>query len=251
MRVLILGGTTEASRLARLVAGRSDLAPVLSLAGRTEAPARQPIPTRSGGFGGVAGLVAYLRAEAIEAVVDATHPFAAVMSRHAAEACRIADVPLCAHSRPPWQRVPGDRWTEVADNAAAAAALGTEARRVLLTIGRLGVADFRAAPQHHYVIRSIDPPPAEDLPPDSRLILDRGPFDEAGETALMRGERIDVLVTKNSGGAATYPKIAAARRLGLPVLLVTPPARPDMPLLTDPDAVLAFLDRHRRAAPRG
>lgn len=251
MRVLILGGTTEASRLARLMAGRPDLAPVLSLAGRTEAPVAQPIPTRIGGFGGVAGLVAYLRAEAIEAVVDATHPFAAVMSRHAAEACRIAGVPLCAHSRPPWALAPGDRWIEVADNAAAVAALGTEPRRVLLTIGRLGVAAFRAAPQHHYVIRSIDPPPAEDLPPDARLVLDRGPFDEAAETQLMRAERIDGLVTKNSGGTATYPKIAAARALGLPVILVTPPARPDVPMMTDPEAVLAFLDRHRRDAPPG
>jgi precorrin-6A/cobalt-precorrin-6A reductase len=245
MRILILGGTTEASRLAARLAGDARFDATLSYAGRTAVPAAQPVPTRIGGFGGVAGLQAYLKAERIEAVVDATHPFAAGMSLNAAAACAASGVPLVAFSRPPWTPVEGDRWIVVPDNRAAVAALGPAPRAVLMTIGRLGIGELLAAPQHRYVIRTIDPPPASDLPPRHRLILDRGPFDVAAETALMRDEAIDVVVTKNAGGSATYPKIAAARALGLPVILVEPPARPAVPLVHDVEAVLAFLEQHR------
>jgi precorrin-6A/cobalt-precorrin-6A reductase len=242
VRILILGGTTEAGLLARRLAGDRRFDATLSLAGRTATPAAQALPTRIGGFGGVEGLEAYLRAEGVRAVVDATHPFAARISANAAAACRQAGVPLVAFSRPPWRRVAGDRWTEVDDNAAAVAALGPAPRRVLLTIGRLGIGDFRGAAQHHYVVRTIDAPEAADLPPSHELLLDRGPFDVVGETALLRGRDIDVVVTKNAGGAATYAKIEAARGLGLPVILVTPPARPDVPLFDRIEDVMAFLD---------
>ncbi|MBV5264972.1 cobalt-precorrin-6A reductase [Pinisolibacter aquiterrae] len=242
MRILVLGGTTEASRLAKALAERADIEATLSLAGRTVDPAAQPIPTRIGGFGGVEGLAAHLRDHAIDALVDATHPFAAQISRNAAEAARVAGTPIVAFVRPAWTRAPGDDWREVASLEEAAAAIGAAPKRVLLTTGRLGLASFEIAPQHHYVIRTIDPP--GDLPglPDHALLLDRGPFDLAAERALMERERIEVVVTKNSGGAATYPKIVAARELGLPVVIQQPPTRPDVPRVGDVAGVFAFLN---------
>ncbi|MEZ5775731.1 MAG: cobalt-precorrin-6A reductase [Hyphomicrobiaceae bacterium] len=248
MRLLILGGTSEATRLAARLVDLGDVEPVLSLAGRTRAPAVQPVPTRIGGFGGADGLARYLRDEEIGAVVDATHPFAARISANAASACAAAGVPLVAYTRPPWRAVAGDRWIEVADFAAAAAALGEKPRNVLLTIGRLEAATFARAPQHRYVLRSIDPPePRPDLP-HLTIVLERPPFDEVHERALIAAHAIDVLVTKNSGGTATGSKLAAARALGLPVVMIARPARPaGVPVLTDLEEVLGFLARHGAA----
>ena len=251
MKLLILGGTTEATALAAALAGRDDLRPVLSLAGRTARPTLPPIPHRIGGFGGVAGLAAYLAGERVAAVVDATHPFAASISAHAVEACAARGLPLLAFTRPPWQPAPGARWTAVADLDAAARALGAAPRRVLLTVGRLGLAAFRAAPHHHYLVRTIDPPDPADLPPDHRLVLDRGPFHLAAETALMRDGAVDVLVTKNSGGAGAAAKLDAARALGIPVVAVARPnvagPRHEAHALAE---VLAWIDARTHAAPR-
>jgi precorrin-6A/cobalt-precorrin-6A reductase len=250
MRILILGGTTEASHLARRLAGRTDIDPVLSYAGRTQEPKPQPIPTRVGGFGGIDGLAAYLIAESIDLMIDATHPFAVQISENAAAAAKRTRTPLFVFSRAPWAPEPGDRWIEVVDNHAAMAALGRGPKRVLLTIGRLGVDDFRAAPQHHYIIRTIDAPDAGHMPPDHRLVLARGPFSLEDELALMRDEAVDILVTKNSGGRSTYAKIEAARTLGLPVIMVTPPARPDVPVIHDLEACLAAIEAHRPSLTR-
>lgn len=251
MNLLILGGTTEATALAAALAGRADLRPVLSLAGRTASPALPPIPHRIGGFGGVAGLAAYLAGERVAAVVDATHPFAARISAHAVAACAQSGLPLLAFTRPPWQPAPGACWTAVADLDAAALALGAAPRRVLLTVGRLGLAAFRAAPHHHYLIRTIDPPDPADLPPGHRLILDRGPFRLAAETALMREGAVDVLVTKNSGGTGAAAKLDAARALGLPVVAVARPAvaGPRREVFTLAE-VLAWIDARAHAGPR-
>jgi precorrin-6A/cobalt-precorrin-6A reductase len=218
--ILILGGTSEASSLARLLAARPDIPALMSLAGATRSPAVPPVPHRVGGFGGADGHAAFLADNGTEAVVDATHPFARRISAHAAAACRLTATPLLVLRRPPWRALPGDRWTEVADAREAAAALGPEPRRVFLTVGRLELPAFLPTP-HACLVRTIDPP--ETLPEGARLILARGPFAEADERRLLEEERIDVLVTKNSGGAATYPKIAAARTLGLPVVLIRPP----------------------------
>ncbi len=251
MKVLVLGGTGEARALAHLLAARPDLEATVSLAGRTRDPAPLPLPTRTGGFGGAAGLQAFLEAEGIDALVDATHPFAERISANAAEAAARAGVPLLLLGRPPWTPVPGDRWTEVESLDAAAVAIGDRPRRVLLTVGRLGLAAFRAAPQHAYLVRSIDDPGDLGLP-DARLILDRPPFDADTEAGLMRREGIEVLVTKNSGGPATYGKVQAARALGLPVILVRPPARPEVPVVADPAAVLAWIDGlHRPSSGSG
>lgn len=248
LRVLILGGTTEASALARKLAGDARLAPVLSLAGRTTNPRPQPIPTRSGGFGGIEGLIRFLRSEGIEAVVDATHPYADQMSAHAVAACNETGVPLASLVRPEWQRQAGDRWQVVTDTEAAARALGGEPRRVFLSLGRQDLHVFTAAPQHHYLARLIERPEPAALPPDLRLLQSRGPFDRADEERLLRDERIDVVVSKNAGGAATYAKIEAARTLGLPVVMVARPHKPAGTAVTDVDACVAWL---HGLAPRG
>ncbi|MBJ6125366.1 cobalt-precorrin-6A reductase [Microvirga splendida] len=250
MRILLLGGTTEASALARRLAGRSAFSPLLSMAGRTSDPLPLPIPTRIGGFGGVEGLARFLREERIEAVVDATHPFAAVMSRNVAKACAQAHVPLLALRRPPWSPQEGDRWMDVASMQDAVRALGEEPRRVFLTVGRLELPPFAAAPQHTYLVRTIEPI-GDALPvPNVMAIQDRAPFTETAERVLMERERVDVVVTKNSGGAATYPKIAAARALGLPVIVVARPEKPcGVEEVATVDAALEWLERRHGRTP--
>ena len=240
-RVLVLGGAAEGRKIAARIAGDARFEGIVSLAGRTAAPHGQALPTRVGGFGGAAGLARYLVEARIDAVVDATHPFAARISENARRACADMRVPLVRLARAPWRRRDGDRWTEVADNAAAAAALGAVPRRVFLTIGRQGVGDFRAAPQHDYLVRAIDAPDPGELPPCARLLLARGPFDLAGEMALMREARVDVVVSKNSGGDATFAKIETARRLGLEVVMIDRPPQSDAPQADDVEAAMAFL----------
>ena len=223
MRVLILGGTTEASGLAHLLADDPRFETTLSLAGRTSKPRMQPVRTRIGGFGGGDGLAAWLAQETIEAVVDATHPYADQISSNAVAACGRLAIPLATILRPAWQLEPDDRWLTVANAEAAAEALGQESRRVFLSLGRLELGAFASSPHHHYVARMIDAPEGIALPRDTSLIFERGPFDEPAEMALLVNEKIDVLVSKNSGGAATYPKIRAARRLGIPVVMIARP----------------------------
>lgn len=247
MKILILGGTTEATALAQALAGRPDMAPVVSLAGRTQRPVLPSVGWRIGGFGGPEGLAAWLRSEKVAAVVDATHPFAARMCWNAAQACASTGVPLLRFGRPPWTAQPGDRWTDVPDMEAAVAALGPDPRHVFLTVGRLSLPAFAAAPQHLYLVRSIDAPQDLSMLPRHRLLLARGPFDAEAEEALMREEGVAVLVTKNSGGSATAGKIAAARRLGLPVVMVARPPRPATEEASDVEDVLAWLAAHRPA----
>jgi len=248
LRVLILGGTTEASALAKLVGPDSRLDATLSFAGRTANPAPQPIATRSGGFGGLEGLVQYLEEHRIEAVVDATHPFADQMSAHAVAACGQAHVALASLTRPQWERVEGDRWQIVPDTDAAAVALGTKPCRVFLSLGRQDLPVFSVSPQHHYIARVIEPPVGT-LPPDLRLIQARGPFDKTAERRLLRDEAIDVVVSKNAGGMATYAKIEAARALGLLVIMIARPLKPAGHVVNSPEEALAWL--HDAASRRG
>ncbi|MBB6307850.1 cobalt-precorrin-6A reductase [Xanthobacter tagetidis] len=239
--VLLLGGTGEARALAGRLAGRPGLRVTLSLAGRTLAPAPQPVPVRVGGFGGATGLADYLKAEGIAAVIDATHPYAARISANAAEACAAAGVPLLALRRPPWERREGDRWREAVDVPAAIAALGAAPRRVFLALGRNEVRAAEAAPQHSYVVRSVDPIAPPLAVPDARYVLGRGPFTQEGDRALLAAHGIDAIVAKNSGGAATYGKIAAARALGIGVILIARPLMPDGPAVDDIGAAEAWL----------
>ncbi|WP_022681667.1 cobalt-precorrin-6A reductase [Sphingobium bisphenolivorans] len=238
--ILILGGTTEASALARALAERGADA-VLSYAGRTDKPRAQPVPVRIGGFGGVAGLVAYLRERQVTHLVDATHPFAAQMSTHAVEAAHEAGVAHMVLSRPAWVAGEGDRWTRVADIAGAVAALAGEARRVMLALGRMHVDAFAAQPQHHYLLRFVDRPEEAPALPDNHLIIDRGPFTVEGDMRLMREHRIDVVVAKNAGGSGAAAKLAAARALGLPVIMIDRPPAPAALVVHEVEAVLEWL----------
>ncbi len=242
MTLLILGGTTEASALASAVAGRGIRA-TFSYAGRVARPRAQPIPVRVGGFGGVAGLVSYLRENAITHVVDATHPFAAGMSRNAVLACAEAGLPLAALSRPEWQAENGDQWRDVADMDAAVAALAGPPKRIFLALGRMHLPAFTAQPQHHYLLRLVDQPDTAPLP-DCQVVVARGPFDVAGDTALMQRHRTQTLVCKNSGGSGAQAKLIAARSLGLPVLMIARPALPERLEMTRTGQVLDWLD-HR------
>ncbi len=242
--ILILGGTTEARDLAASLTHWTEVAVTLSLAGRTAAPLTQPVPTRIGGFGGVAGLVAYLRAMHIERLIDATHPYAARISANALEAARETGIPLLALRRPPWTRVAGDRWTEVDDVSGAVGALGTRPRRVFLALGRQDIQVFTGAPQHYYLIRSVDPVEPPLSVPHARYILARGPFEEAADRELLQVNDIDVVVAKNSGGAATYSKIAAARALGIQVLLIRRPPETDSLAVATVGEALQWLEHH-------
>jgi precorrin-6A/cobalt-precorrin-6A reductase len=240
--ILILGGTSEARHLAERLARRSDLKVVLSLAGRTARPATQPVPVRVGGFGGPGGLTAYLAAQHIHTLIDATHPYAATMAANAAEAAMRAGVPIVALRRAAWTAAAGDHWTEGADVDAAIGALGVAPRRVFLAIGRQEVGAFAAAPQHHYVIRSVDPVEPPLKVPYAAYIVARGPFTEDDERALLQDNRIESVVAKNSGGQATYGKIAAARALGLPVIMLRRPTLPKVRSVETVQDAVVWLD---------
>jgi precorrin-6A/cobalt-precorrin-6A reductase len=250
-RVLILGGTAEANRLARALANHPDIDAVLSYAGRTENPTLPPIAWRLGGFGGIDGLVAYLRAENIARVVDATHPFAAQMSAHAIAVCTKAGVPLLALERRPWQRAPGDRWIEVDDLKAAAEALGAAPRRVFLGIGRQQLEIFAAHPQHAYLVRLVDPPRAPLPLPDAEVIVARGPFQRADDRAMLANHRTEFVVAKNAGGDSASAKIEAARDLALPVVMVRRPFIPARETVETVADVLRWLGHDKNPAERG
>ena len=218
--ILILGGTVEGRLLAEALAGLG--APhLLSLAGRTAStPAAGPV--RVGGFGGVDGLTDFLRGNAVAVVVDATHPFATTMSRNAADACRAAGVPLIRVERPGWgTHESAGAWAWVDDHpAAAAAVLDLGARRPLLTVGRLHTLDYSPALDALPVLARVTEPPDHDLPQAWRLLVSRGPFTAADESLLFTREGIDCLVTKDSGGGSTAPKLDAAARAGARVVIV-------------------------------
>jgi precorrin-6A/cobalt-precorrin-6A reductase len=198
------------------------------------------VPHRVGGFGGVAGLATFLERERFSALVDATHPFAARMSEHAVHAAAQTRVPLIRIEPAAWLPEPGDRWIEVPDMAAAADALGLAPRRVLLTVGRLEVAAFARAPQHVYLVRAVDP--FEPNLPHARVLAARGPFALEDELRLFEQERIESIVSKNSGTAATHAKLVAARRLGLPVIMVARPHLPAAPQARSLDEVIGWLE---------
>ena len=238
-RLLLLGGTREAVELARALAGEPRVETTYSLAGRTRRPAPVPAATvRIGGFGGADGLAAYLREAAVDLVVDATHPYAQKMSRHAAVACERERVPRLVLHRPPWTPGLGDHWVAVADTEGAARALAGLGRRVLLTVGSRGLEPFAAAPDASFVVRAVEPPATVLDAARFEVVLARGPFDLESECRLLRSRAIDVVVSKNSGGAAARAKLDAARMLGLPVAMIArPPPPPGEPVETVATAV--------------
>lgn len=245
MKVLLLGGTAEAGMLAKALAD-AGIAAIYSYAGRTDAPRTQPLPVRVGGFGGITGLVNYIHAKNITHVVDATHTFASGMSANAIAACVETGTCLTALERPAWQPEPGDDWTCVPDIAAAVAELPEVPSRVFLAIGRQHVAAFAIRPQHHYLLRFVDPPQGALPLPNTQVIVARGPFVAKDDLALMQAHGITHLVAKNAGGAGGVAKIEAARELRLPVILIE---RPDLPPRLVLDSVKSVLDWLHHAPP--
>jgi precorrin-6A/cobalt-precorrin-6A reductase len=244
--VLILGGTGEARALAAELAGDPSLTVTSSLAGRVAEPRLPEGRVRIGGFGGADGLADWLRGQRVDAVVDATHPFAEAISRHATEAAADTGVPLLVLRRPGWEAVPGDRWHPVGSLPEAAALVPGLGRRIFLSTGRQGLAAFAGLPGRlSFLVRSVDTPEPP-LPTGTRVLLDRGPFTLDGERELLREHCIEVLVTKDSGGPATAPKLTAAREAGLPVVIVQrPPVPPGVPVTADPAAAVAWLNGGR------
>lgn len=244
-RILILGGTAEARRLADAVDFRHgdavDL--ITALAGRLE---RRPILAgrmRVGGFGGSEGLASYLDSERIDLLIDATHPFASVMSHHAEAAAARAGVPRLMLVRPAWRTVPGDDWRDVGDLAAAAALLPSLGSNAFLTTGIGGLAAFAAVPGAWYLVRLMEPAKATLPLPRYETVIGKPPFDREAERRLMTDHRIAAVVTKNSGGAATEAKLTAARDLGLPVIMVQRPVPPPGERVESVDTALDWLTR--------
>ncbi|MBL1268434.1 MAG: cobalt-precorrin-6A reductase [Halomonas sp.] len=243
IKILILGGTSEASALASAVAKRG-LPAIFSYAGRVATPKPQPLPTRIGGFGGVNGLATFLAQERITHIVDATHPFAAQMSSNVLAAAAQCGVKAVALTRPAWQPVTGDQWQSVASIDEAVSTLAGQPQRVLLAIGRMHLAAFAGQPQHHYVLRLVDRP-TNALPlKDVSTVIDRGPFTLEGDLALLENQRIQRIVCKNSGGDGAASKLTAARRLGLPVVMIERPALPPRQELHRIDDVISWLGDH-------
>lgn len=244
LHVLVLGGTTEARRLAECLVAADGLPATRvtsSLAGRVARPKLPPGETRVGGFGGADGMAEWLRAHRVDAVIDATHPFAGTISFHAASAASSVHVPLLALRRPGWVPSDGDRWHMAGSLAGAAELLPGLGRRVFLTTGRMGLAAFAGLDSLWFLMRSVDAPEAPH-PARMEVLLDRGPFALAGERELIRRYGIDVLVTKDSGGDATAPKLTAAREAGIPVVVVRrPPVPGGVPVAGTPEEALAWL----------
>lgn len=238
-RLLILAGTAEAVELATAAAARPGLQVVGSLAGRTRHPAALAGTQRTGGFGGAGGLEDYLRAEKIDLVIDATHPFAVAISENAVAASAAAGVPMAALCRPAWAEVAGDDWIEADDLGRAAALAGARGGRAFLAVGAQGLTHFAAARTLWRLARMVDPPSGR--PGCEEVVVGKGPFSEADERELLAHHRIDFIVSRNSGGAGAYGKIAAARALSLPVIMVRRPPPPGPALARVADA-LAWLD---------
>lgn len=236
LRVLLLGGTTEASQIGRALAA-AGVAGVYSYAGRTATPVAQPLPVRVGGFGGIDGLTEYISCERITHVIDATHPFASQISRNAVDACARTNTPLIAFLREPWQAAPGDKWQHVADVEGAAAALSDHPARIFLAIGRQHLDPFAARPQHFYLLRLVDAPQTALPLPNAEIVLARGPFTVDGDLALLRDHRITHIVARNAGGEGAKAKLEAARALGLPVIMIDRPSldRPSLDLTNLPE----------------
>ena len=239
-RVLILGGTGEARELASALTCRPDLHVTSSLAGRVRDPLLPEGEVRVGGFGGADGLADWLRRERIDAVVDATHPFARTITDNAVTAAERTGVPALVLRRPAWRPVPGDRWHPVASLAEAASLLPGLGERIFLTTGRQGLAHF-ADLDLWFLVRAVDPPEPP-LPASTTTLLARGPFTVDDERKLLRQHRIDVLVTKNSGGAMTAAKLTAARELGVPVVVVQRPPLPPAPSADTVGEAVEWLD---------
>lgn len=240
-RLLILGGTTEAVKLQSLVNTIPNLEVITSLAGRTRQPVSQS--SRIGGFGGVPGLIEYLQQHHINFLIDATHPFASQMPWNAAKACLMVDIPRLKLVRSPWEKVTGDLWLETDSNESATKMLPNLASRVFLTIGRQELATYAELQEIWFLMRMIDPPESNIAVPPGKLLLARGPFSLEQERSLLLEHKIEVIVSKNSGGNATYAKIIAARERSLPVVMIQRPPLPEGDQVGDVQSAFNWLNQ--------
>ncbi|MCU0541619.1 MAG: cobalt-precorrin-6A reductase [Oscillatoriaceae cyanobacterium Prado104] len=243
-RLLILGGTGDAAQLAARVSQIPEIEVITSLAGRTQQPSAVTGEVRIGGFGGADGLAAFLRDRPIDLLIDATHPFADRISLNAAVAAAKCQIPHLILVRPAWEKTEGDRWIEVDSHAAAARVLSERSWRVFLTIGRQELGAFAGLDNIWFLMRAIDPPAPETRIPNGKLLLAKGPFSLASELQLLREYNIDTVVSKNSGGDATYAKIVAARELGIPVVMVQRNPLPEAEKVAGVEGAIAWLDSH-------
>lgn len=255
LRVLILGGTGDAAELTAKINDITDIKAIASLAGRTREPVAPVGNIRVGGFGGVVGLVEYLQHQKIDVLIDATHPFANHISWNAAAAATEAGIPRLLVNRPPWEKQPGDIWIEVENNTEAAAVLENQAlenqaesqlfkhqtKRVFLTIGRQEISAFSHLQEMWFLMRMIDPPNADVVIPPGLMLFDRGPFNLEDEREILTKYNIDTIVSKNSGGNATYPKIIAAREMGIKVVMVKRPPIPEGEQVADVESAVKWL----------
>lgn len=249
--ILVLGGTAEARALAAALDADDDVRVISTLAGRIADPRLPRGEVRVGGFGGPQGLAAYIDEQRVDAVIDATHPFAERMSWSAYEACAQSATELLCLQRPPYERDPAIDWREVDSPQAAAALLPAAGARVFLTTGRQGLTAFAHVTDAFFLVRCVEAPAREDLPSDRELVLDRGPFTLAGELELIDRHALDVLVTKDSGGAMTQAKLDAGRARGLPVIVVARPSRPDARTVQTVEQALAWVaERAGEGPPR-
>ena len=246
-KVLILGGTGNAVKLAAQLANIPKIEVISSLAGRTKKPSALVGQVRIGGFGGAEGLAKYLQENAIDILIDATHPCAGQITINGATASQLVNIPHLMLVRPQWERVTGDYWIEVESIEAAARAIPELVRRVFITSGRQQLEPFlersRLYPEMWYLMRSIDPPDLE--LPNSKILLDRGPFNLEQERELLREYQIELIVSKNSGGEATYAKIIAARELQIPIIMVQRPTTPEGEKVTSIAKAIAWLELQR------
>jgi len=238
-RLLILGGTGDAVALAKQAAQIPHLEVITSLAGRTQT-ASAPGNTRIGGFGGAAGLADYLRDRQIHLLIDATHPFAAQITWNASIAAKEVGIPHLMLIRPAWEKTVGDRWIEVQTNAIAATVL--PAPRIFLTIGRQEISAFAHQSDRWFLMRMIDPPALDASVPNGKILLERGPFKLADERELLQNYDIGAIVSKNSGGDATYAKIVAARELKIPVVMVQRPVVPSGEVVIQVEEALTWIE---------
>jgi precorrin-6A/cobalt-precorrin-6A reductase len=241
-RILILGGTGEGTELASRFAHRSDICTISSLAGRVTEPKRPEGIVRVGGFGGVDGLASFLVKENIGMVIDATHPFAVRISRNAELACVRLGLPLVAFIRPPWVKTKADLWHEVQNVEEAASVVDVQKGRVFLSIGRQEVGSFAACHNTWFLIRCIEEPRGP-LPRLHEILFRRGPFDLSNELRLLKDHSINCVISKNSGGSATYAKIQAAQLLKIPVVMVKRPVKHMVSTVATLEEILVKVDR--------
>ncbi len=243
-KVLILGGTGDAVKLAARLADIPEIEIISSLAGRTKKPSALVGQVRVGGFGGATGLANYLQENSIDILIDATHPCAGQITYNGAIASQSIDIPHLMLVRPQWEKLTGDNWIEVESIEAAAQEIPESVNRVFITSGRQQLEPFlrrsQIYPESWYLLRSIDPPDIEIA--SSTVLLDRGPFSLEQERQLLREYQIEAIVSKNSGGDATYAKIIAARELEIPIVMIQRPAMPEGEKVASIAAAIAWLN---------